>query len=492
MNVVVAPEIVVGSDVLEIMTIAMYAEPLVIYRELVQNSADAIERAISADMLAPGEGTVDIRFDRAARTVTVIDNGYGLPCDDFMSQMLAFGASAKRTDLFRGFRGIGRLAGLGYCRKLIFRSRSKGDTQVSQAVWDGLKIREAIQSREVVSLEQLAKNAVEVSRQQGTDEPEHFFEARLEGIRRLPDDRLFDAPRVASYLAEIAPVRFSPVFSFGEYIRNELLRRSSLLEIGVRVGDRDIFKPYEDAVEVRKGRLSKIVDVEFVEVPSADNQLAAFGWLAHTEYLGALRPNAAGRGLRVRSGNLQVGDGEILSAAFPEERFNGWAIGEFHIFDRRLRPNARRDAFEPSVAVDDLFNQLAPHGIAIAKRCRFESRKRRVARQLDEIDGRLDKLEEQLRSVNSPLADAIRTFFSVRLETELASLSRFCAFSDDPSNQEQVERTKRRALRILKPRQKQSARLSQRALGQMDVLAWLYEAGHNNMVGEIAASIGRR
>ncbi len=89
--------VVVGADVLDIMSVAMYAEPLVIFRELIQNAADAIDAAFAAGHLASDGGRVDIAFDPGTRTVSVADNGIGLANDAFEAQMLSFGASAKRT-----------------------------------------------------------------------------------------------------------------------------------------------------------------------------------------------------------------------------------------------------------------------------------------------------------------------------------------------------------------------------------------------------------
>jgi len=481
----------VGSDVLEIMSIAMYAEPLVIYRELIQNSADGIERATRSGLLASNQGAVSVTFDPLSRTVTVLDNGYGLPDDEFDHQMLALGASSKRTESYRGFRGIGRLAGLGHCRKLVFRSRAKADRYVSEASWDGLKVRDAMLRPGIVALDHVMKEAVSIARVPASDEPEHFFEVRLEGVRRLPDDRLFDSHKVANYLSQVAPVAFSRSFSLADRIKSELLRRTPLLEVRLTVGGRDVFKPYEDAIEVRKGRFSSIRDVQFVEVPSTDDQVAAFGWIAHTDYLGALRHNYPGRGLRVRSGNLQVGEDDLLARAFPEERFNAWSIGEFHVFDARLRPNARRDAFEPSVAVDDLFNQLAPYGNAIAKRCRLESKKRQVAKRLESVNSSLDDLEKHLRRNRSTLANAVRQYIYEQLASQLGELQSLSRALLDDAAAEVVLKTEHRMKQLLRRKSKESRRPSQRDLGQLDAVRWLYSSGQEALIGRIVADLTR-
>ena len=129
--------IIIGKDILELLSSAMYIDPLTIYREYLQNSADSIDEGIKEGLLQnEGEGRVDIDVDQLNRTVKIKDNGVGLSKKDFETRMTAFGASKKRNTSARGFRGVGRLAGLAYCRELIFRTKSKGESEVHQISWD--------------------------------------------------------------------------------------------------------------------------------------------------------------------------------------------------------------------------------------------------------------------------------------------------------------------------------------------------------------------
>jgi Histidine kinase-, DNA gyrase B-, and HSP90-like ATPase len=459
----------IGADVLEIMSIAMYAEPLVIYRELIQNSADAIDAAASSGLIKPSEARVAIRLDVESRTASIFDNGIGLSNDAFDAQMLSFGASAKRTSTLRGFRGIGRLAGLGQCQTLVFRSRGAGDHFVREARWSALRARELISSHEVMPLEELAAESVELSSERAAGEPEHFFEVRLEGLRRLADDRLVDAYRICRYLSEVAPVPFAPQFSRGEDIREALLRRGPLLELQLTVNDHHVLKPYRDEVEVRAGRTARITDVDYVELPAVDDGTAAYGWIAHHDYLGALRRESPGRGLRVRSGNLQIGDETLFAAAFPEERFNAWAIGEFHVFDARLRPNARRDAFEPSVHVDNLYNQLGPYAASIARRCRQQSKSRNRSREVEALTGTFDAVDDALGRDASPFAVTLRRLVASSVQQSIAEF-RADGSADDRTSE--ISSVERRASRLAKRRTEKKP--SARELGRLDVLKWLH------------------
>src|SRR5690349_2602414 len=105
-----AEEIVIGKDILELLSSSMYVDPMTIYREYVQNSADAMDEARAQGMLGPREaGSVAISIDVSGRNVKITDNGTGIPHTEFANRLTAFGASKKRGRGARGFRGVGRL-----------------------------------------------------------------------------------------------------------------------------------------------------------------------------------------------------------------------------------------------------------------------------------------------------------------------------------------------------------------------------------------------
>lgn len=88
-------------------------------------------------------------------------------------------------------------------------------------------------------------------------------------------------------------------------------------------------------------------------------------------------------GLRVRVGNIPIGDQTILEQIFPETRFNSWTVGEVHVLDRRIVPNGRRDEFEANAHYANLVNQLSPIGRDVARRCRTSSTLRSKLREFE-------------------------------------------------------------------------------------------------------------
>src|SRR5258708_1158382 len=131
----VADEVVIGKDILELLSSSMYVDPMTIYREYVQNAVDSIE-ACRRDNGSAKTGCVDFFVDWVFSRIRIRDDGHGIRKSEFVRRLTAFGASEKRGSSSRGFRGVGRLAGLGYCRELVFRSRAEGETQVSEMTWD--------------------------------------------------------------------------------------------------------------------------------------------------------------------------------------------------------------------------------------------------------------------------------------------------------------------------------------------------------------------
>src|SRR3546814_14880446 len=89
-----------------------------------------------------------------------------------------------------------------------------------------------------------------------------------------------------------------------------------------------------------------ISECELLTFEDRDGGVAAVGWIVHHDYLGALPRRARIGGIRLRAGDIQVGDHQVLIDYFAEPRFNSWAVAEIQVLDRRIIPNARRDFFE--------------------------------------------------------------------------------------------------------------------------------------------------
>ena len=312
-------DVVVGKDILDLITGAMYVDPLTIYREYIQNAADAIDNARKVRRKPSLPGKVDISLQTEKRQIVIRDSGTGLANSDFVTRLTAIGGSVKRGTGARGFRGVGRLAGLGYCRELVFRSRANARERVLEMVWDGLRLRKLLRDPSAENdLAHVVNEITRVTTIGPSKYPAKFFEVELRGVIRYRNDVLLNQAEVARYIAEIAPVPFSPNFEYGNEIQQKLLEYGVTAPIEIYLNDAEspLYRPYGNTFRVRQDLDDTFKSIEFFELPGINGGLDAFGWFLDHAYYGAI-PKAAGiKGLRVRSGNVQIGADDIVAAFF--------------------------------------------------------------------------------------------------------------------------------------------------------------------------------
>jgi molecular chaperone HtpG len=379
----VDPDVVrVGKDIIEILTTGMYVSPATIYREYIQNAADSIDSGSTKGVLGRGQrGEVSVAFDHAARAVIIRDNGAGIPAKDAAGILLAIGASPKRSSTnTRGFRGVGRLSGLAYCRALQFRTKAAGENKITSVTWDCRGLRERLADAVFSGdLRRVVADSVMLSEEKADGRAEHFFEVRLHDVARLRNDALLNEKQIANYLAQVAPLAFEAEFAFGQEIEKRLRRPAP---INLTVAGETVLRPYKNELPFpNAAHTLRIKDVEFVEFADVDGSVGAIGWIGHHDYVRSLPTGLGVRGLRARYGDIQVGESNLFEDCFKEARFNGWTIGELHILDRRIVPNARRDNFEVNHHYYNLLVQLGPLAAKITQRCRSAS----VARNAGQI-----------------------------------------------------------------------------------------------------------
>jgi len=412
----------IGKDILELLSSSMYVDPMTIYREYIQNAADSIDEMRASVSTTDILGRVEINIDAASRSVTITDNGTGIPEDEFIARLTAFGGSAKRGRPARGFRGVGRLAGIGYCQELIFRSRSVGKKSVNELRWDCRKLKTILRAADTKdNLESAVRQVVTVRRLNNSGAEGPFFQVELKGIIRHRNDQLLNEAAVTDYLAQVGPVPFREDFSQRDQILAHIRDSVPLGNIDISVnGSLPIRRPFRTSFRISEHEQDCISEIEVIAVPAVDGGLAAVGWVAHHGYHGALSASLGIRGLRLRVGNIQIGDGRLLEELFQEERFNVWSVGEIHILDPRIVPNGRRDHFDQNVHFDNLLNHLAPTARDIARRCRMSSAQRKWQK---EFEIRVSRIKDKLAILKQgAVGKKERRGFETQIENDLSRL----------------------------------------------------------------------
>ena len=368
----------VGADILNLITTGMYHTPLAVFREYIQNAADAIEDSPMLD-----KGRVEISINPVERSVKIRDNGPGLNHAHARRELIPIARSRKRRGVDRGFRGIGRLAGLAFADKVTFRTRAGGTQPVTEISWDGTTLRaNAVGGADPG---QIIQSCVEVSKVDGKGWPDHFFEVEVEQVARHAAGQLLNQGAVRRYIGEVGPVPMYEEFPFTKEVEGLFAdgRQPLTLEISLAGEEEPIRRTYGAGLKFSEDRSDVFAELQPLRVPSADSDKdAAVGWIAHSSYLGAIPKELGVRGLRLREGNIQIGGEDVLDHLFREERFNRWCVGELHVIDERLLPNGRRDYFEPSPHMRHVENHLESIIQGIVSRCRNASSTRNQTRKI--------------------------------------------------------------------------------------------------------------
>ena len=358
----------VGSDILSLITAGMYDNPLVIYREYIQNSADSLTVAGNTN------GKIEIEIDLPALCVRIRDNGPGLSHEAAVRALVPIALSQKRRGTERGFRGVGRLSGLAFAESVTFLTRVHSSHPVTRIVWNGLKLRDQIFEAE--NPECVIRECVKIETISRLEYPDHFFEVKVGGIGRHAAGLILNRQVVRAYIGEVCPVPIPSNFPFASEIETLLGANGSPLALKVILDGEliPVARRFSETIRFSEDREDRFTEFEEIQIPSADkNAIAAIGWVAHLSYLGAIPKEVGFRGIRARVGNIQVGNEAVFDHLFPEERFNRWCVGEIHIMDPHIVPNGRRDYFEPGPHIRNLENQLSAILRGIVARCRKAS-----------------------------------------------------------------------------------------------------------------------
>lgn len=371
-----------GSFIINILTSGMYPEPMDAMREYIQNSYDGIKRAEKAGFLKKNFGDVRITVNEAEREVSIWDNGIGISSSEALSRLLDIGASKKVLGEDAGFRGIGRLAGLAYADKVIFKTSYEGEAVETILTFDAALIKQHISpgNRNPISAVELMRKAAR-HREVDCDPAKRFFEVKLIGVD--PEACPFlEREVVLSYLRQVAPVEFdSQAFTYAKAMVNPHLekfgiRRSINISYEQKGGDPEpILKPYQTFHHAGKRKDNKVDVVDIETFGDIAENPKWVGWISKGRELPGVILDEEVRGIRFRMNNILIGDHTTMSRVFEKLaksniRFNGYYSGEIHIIDNGVVPNARRDYFEDTPAWRAVEAELLELATILGKRVR--------------------------------------------------------------------------------------------------------------------------
>ena len=401
-------ELVIGKYTLESLTNGMYASPLDMYREYIQNSVDSCDDAVETGIEIADKLVIDISIDQLTKNVIIRDDGCGIRADEAVGTLLDIGNSKKNRVTSRGFRGIGRLAGLSYCEKLTFRTSYQGEELATIIVFDASLLKELLfpGKHDSVSVEDVITTIVSVRTEKESSKC-RYFQVELDGV--WEEAGLIDPDSVKNYLLQHAPLEFSKEFKWGSTITEKIhLSGYDIPQYKIRLNGETINKPYRDTLisDRVKKQMDFIRDIK-VETFYRKDKLSAILWYAKTGFYGTIIDNTI-KGLRIRQGNILIGGKGSCSSLFKEERFNGWMIGELYVLDPEIIVNSRRDGFEKNSAYYELLANLKDWAVEVSKDIRHLSYERSLSspKKLVAEAERLDDIADENALYSENLAYA--------------------------------------------------------------------------------------
>ena len=354
---------VFGANILENLTTGMYKNSQIIFREYIQNSCDAIDKAIAVGILSSNDGKIDIWIDADKRFISVEDNGTGITAMNFEMTLQSIAQSNKKLDTEKGFRGIGRLCGLAYCRELVFSTTAKNENVVSIMRINAEKLRSRFYGDKKYTAQEVLDDVITVEKKISDDVVgDHWFKVEMIDIN-VENDVLLDVTTIRDYLSFVAPVEYRNTFFLSQKIyEHAAILNFRIDEYRINLNGEQLVKKYKTDFKTSRGE-DEIFDLSFKDFYNDEGQLMAWSWIGLSKFKGVIEqtsktPNNKMRSIRLRKGNIQIGNADALQKLFDEERGIHYFIGEVFVADRNLIPNSQRDYFIENLALKIFENAL--------------------------------------------------------------------------------------------------------------------------------------
>ena len=404
----------IGKFTLESLTTGMYNEPETCFREYIQNAVDSLDQAIEKGIISEKESRIEIIVNDEQCVISIKDNGTGIKSSLARRVLLDIGNSTKLHTVNRGFRGIGRLGGLSYCKRLNFCTSAQGEDVKTIITFDCEYLKKLlVPGQEEESTLQEVIEAVTTVETHEEQEAEHYFIVKMENVDDI--STLLDLNFVKDYISQVAPIPFKKNFYWSSQIKEEMNAKDfSIAEYPVFIGRSfeslsQVYKPYKLTFDIsaRAGASKdEIYGISFFDVTDIHGGVLAYGWYADTDFSGTLADTRLS-GIRIRLGNILIGTAKTLSPYFKEPRFNGWVVGEVYVVSQNLIPNARRDDFERN----DTFNSFEKGiretvGSVVSDKIRAASKARN-----NPAEKKIKKAEKTISNTKRLLTDGFNSTF---------------------------------------------------------------------------------
>lgn len=326
----------------------LYPNPLVVFREYVQNSCDSLHEAERYGLITDPQHKI-ISISINSNSITVNDRGIGVKMDDVKRHLIDLSYSSKGEESI-GQYGIGRFTGAKYCDELVFETSAKGEPNKSIVTFNAKRAREIIESTADYELTEVMD---EVTTHQTDDEDIdlHYFRVIMKSVN---DNHLLEVQGVRDYLSMTIPVQYEEAF-LDEVLMPALEKESEyfdyfskLPQCVVRLNGIDVRKPYDTMFKNSQNKNEKVGKAKLFKLKNEDDVLA-WGWYSMSATAKQII-SVPFRKIRLRKLNMTIGDDTTLDSFYQNETDPTYFVGEIHILHKDIEPTTGREGLSDSSA----------------------------------------------------------------------------------------------------------------------------------------------
>ena len=421
-------ETIIGKNVLESLTRSMYADSRCVYREYIQNAADQIDAA--KEIHPELEYSVFVKINPYSRNIIIEDDATGVKADNIKALLVDVARSIKIRGVNKGFRGIGRLGGLAYCKTLKFETSYFEEDIISTVTWDAVRLNQILDDddddRDAGAV---IDEIVSINNYQDSEAcKKHYFKVIMEDVT---DDKLLNEKDIRDYLAMVAPVDYSNHFIYRRDIYKFMQEHNLNLDCyNIFVGDNQLSKDYTMSIFDQSGQIDDTVTgIEFWYEENTNGQPMYWGWYSISSLKGILNKTNKARNLRLRCENIQLGDETTCYRFMPsgdKARFVRYFFGEIHVLPTsKLVPDSHRDYLRVDDGLKEFENSVEAHLLELEALCYGASDARKADKTIKQSDEKVVQIQKRIqKGVTSPTQQQKLTEELEKLKAERAKAQR--------------------------------------------------------------------
>lgn len=403
-----------GKKLLKICMGDIYPNPMVVYREYVQNSCDSLQEAEGSNYFQSKTQKV-VSIDIKSNSITIHDRGIGVKNDDIEKSLIWLSYSNK-TGQAIGRYGIGRLTGAKYCDELVFETSAIGESCKNTVRFDAKKAREILASNEEYEVQEVIE-MVTTRFRDNEDANQHFFRVTMNNVF---ERHLLDEDLAKTYLADTVPVDYSTQFK--DYILNPAFAQNSEFEdlynslttCNVYLGGTPIRKSYDSSVINSSNQEERIGKARFLKIEN-DGELLAWGWYSMTVSAKQFIGSVPFRKIRLRQLNMAVGDETYFDNLYDKDADSSYFVGEIFAVHKDIEPTTGREGL-----TDNEYKKLFEHQVKL----KFKLMAKEYYALSKFGSGILDPLAKNsrmLRILNKEVEAGVKTLDDVKSERSEAT-----------------------------------------------------------------------